>query len=136
MPRARTGKELGWPLAQDRKLSANFNELEFGCRHCGRIPPSGIDKHMIRHLQKLRDATGSPLHVASGARCPYHNARVGGAKASFHMLGQAADLNSRALTPAELQREAKDPRAFGDHGVGTYRTFTHVDSGPKRRWRG
>ena len=43
-------------------------------------------------LDQIRDAWGGPLRVVSGYRSPAWNARVGGAKASQHMEGKAADI--------------------------------------------
>lgn len=43
-------------------------------------------------LDPLREAWGKPITVNSGYRCPELNRAVGGARASQHMLGQAADI--------------------------------------------
>ena len=45
-------------------------------------------------LQPIRDKWGEPIIVTSGYRCSKLNAAVGGAKASQHMLGQAADIHT------------------------------------------
>lgn len=43
-------------------------------------------------LDPLRAAYGYPIRVSSGYRCEKLNKAVGGAAASVHMLGYAADL--------------------------------------------
>lgn len=43
-------------------------------------------------LQPIRDEWGKPIIITSGYRCPALNKAVGGAKASQHMYGQAADI--------------------------------------------
>jgi len=43
-------------------------------------------------LEPARTVLGVPLHVDSGYRCPELNSRIGGASASAHMEGRAADL--------------------------------------------
>ena len=43
-------------------------------------------------LDPLREAWHSPIIVSSGYRCEELNARVGGAKGSYHRLGMAADI--------------------------------------------
>lgn len=43
-------------------------------------------------LQPIRDKWGKPIIITSGYRCPTLNKAVGGAKASQHMYGQAADI--------------------------------------------
>ncbi len=45
-------------------------------------------------LDPLREAWGEPLLVNSGYRCPRLNTAVGGAQASQHLLGQAADITA------------------------------------------
>lgn len=43
-------------------------------------------------LDPLREAWGGPIDVSSGYRCPQLNKVVGGAVASQHMKGEAADI--------------------------------------------
>lgn len=43
-------------------------------------------------LEPARLILGVPLHVDSGYRCPELNSRIGGASASAHMDGRAADI--------------------------------------------
>ncbi|MDE7127672.1 MAG: hypothetical protein K2O58_07250 [Bacteroidales bacterium] len=43
-------------------------------------------------LQPLRDRCGTPLKINSGFRCPELNTAVGGAPASQHLRGEAADI--------------------------------------------
>lgn len=45
-------------------------------------------------LQPIRDKYGKSIIVTSGYRCPALNSKVGGAKTSQHVSGQAADINS------------------------------------------
>lgn len=72
-----------------------------------------------------------PLEVTSGYRTPRTNARTAGAsKNSFHVQGQALDLKHKAGIAA--LHAAADGAASG--GVGRYRTFVHIDTGPARRW--
>jgi uncharacterized protein YcbK (DUF882 family) len=75
----------------------------------------------------LRD---KQLVCLSGFRSPRTNKRIGGAPHSFHMTGQALDL---MLPPRTLARQAGLARKLGG-GVGRYRHFLHVDSGPPRYW--
>lgn len=44
-------------------------------------------------LQPIRNGYGKPIIVTSGYRCPALNTKIGGAKTSQHMKGQAADIN-------------------------------------------
>jgi uncharacterized protein YcbK (DUF882 family) len=51
-----------------------------------------VDEKLKKLLDALRAAVETPLTISSGARCPAHNARIGGAKRSAHMIGLAADI--------------------------------------------
>ena len=60
-----------------------------------RVPPQYIPvlQQLCREvLEPLRSFVGSPLVITSGYRCNQLNVRVGGAYASQHTLGEAADL--------------------------------------------
>lgn len=56
----------------------------------------------VEVLDRLRDATGAAIKVNSGYRGPELNAHIGGAKKSQHMVGQAADIQSSAISVLEL----------------------------------
>lgn len=55
-------------------------------------------------LDPLREAWGAPIVVTSGYRSVRLNARVGGARSSQHVLGQAADIRTLSDTPAENRK--------------------------------
>lgn len=84
------------------QLSENFNleELVFSqaALRLGidNTPPAVAINELTRLcivlLEPARSLLGVPLHVDSGYRCPELNARIGGASASAHMEGRAADL--------------------------------------------
>ncbi len=72
-----------------------FSEREFVCKCCGQLPPSmraNIVALVDNVLDPAREEFGGPVTVNSGYRCPKHNLKVGGAKASQHMKGEAADV--------------------------------------------
>ena len=71
-------------------LSKNFSRSEFECKcGCGEAEVSPL---LIEKLHRIRDYTGEPVRITSGGRCETHNAAVGGAKNSQHLLGLAADI--------------------------------------------
>lgn len=45
-------------------------------------------------LDPLREAWGKPIQITSGYRCSELNRRVGGAKTSQHLTGEAADITT------------------------------------------
>ena len=118
----------------DGFLSTNFRAAEFACRHCGKLPPGGMDPKLIDALQGLRDSTGKPITINSGYRCEIHNKNVGGAKNSQHLLGTAADFTIAGMNPSAVYAML-DPTWPG--GLGKYNTFTHADVRSGRaRWSG
>lgn len=104
------------------RLSEHFHSDEFRCHHCGRVlgPPMSL----VSALERLRAAVGRPIVVVSGYRCEVHNRAVGGATASRHLKGDAADLALGVATVAQA-------RAAGFKGIGHKRGFAvHVDMRP------
>lgn len=107
-------------------LSPHFSRWEFACRHCGRAE---VDQHLVDHLEVLRVLKGGPLRIVSGFRCPAHNASVGGARASRHLRGDAADIPAGYATVDDAERA-------GFTGIGQRGKWAvHVDVRPGRaRW--
>lgn len=123
------------------KLSRNFWKSEFDCKDGTPYPEEWIEDRLlplVKALQKIRTASGSPIHITSAYRTPSHNRRVGGSRRSQHLRGLAADMSPRDISAAELYRiviklikEGKIP----DGGVGKYKTFVHYDQrGYRARW--
>jgi len=104
-------------FAKTGQITEHFALSEFACKGrncCGGAAP--INFELVFLLEKLRVLVGGPLLINSGFRCKVHNARVGGAKFSTHMLGLAADLPTpRGLTPikfANMARKAGMPNVI------------------------
>jgi len=117
------------------KLSEHFDDSEFACHHCHKLPERGMDGELIQLLEALRELCGNKkMKIMSGYRCPEHNRAVGGARSSQHMLGTAADIQVERLKPHEVAAYANKlmPKKGG---IGIYPTFTHVDVRRNRaRW--
>jgi len=76
------------------------------------------------------------LHVTSGYRTKKTNSYLrkvskNVAKNSLHMKGKAIDFSISGVSNGKLNNIAKD-HAVG--GLGVYKNFVHIDSGPFRRW--
>lgn len=106
------------------KLSQHFSRAEFACA-CG-CGFDAIDAATLEILEAVRHHFGAPVTVTSAARCRKHNANVGGASNSQHLVGRAADIQVKGHPPAIVADFIQE--RFPDASVGRYRTFTHVDT--------
>lgn len=115
-------------------LTANFSRKEFACK-CG-CGFDSVNPALVAGLQALRDLVGRPITVTSGCRCPKHNAspKVGGAKNSQHLLGNAADIVISGMTPRQMAAQAEQVAQFQTGAIITYTRngFIHVDVRGKR----
>ena len=116
-----------------------FKRSEFKCK-CGKYCdgyPAEIDLEMVKVADVIRERIGKPIIVNSGVRCKQHNANVGGAVASQHLEGKAADLGCPSgSTPAEMAAIAEELMPnYG--GIGVYSWGIHIDPREvKSRWNG
>lgn len=114
------------------KLSKNFNQSEFECS-CG-CGFNEVSSTLVDVLQEIRDTLEEPITINSACRCKEHNADVGGARRSQHLLGTAADIVVKGCTPAFIY-EYLDSKYPDTYGIGKYSSFTHIDVRVKRgRW--
>lgn len=116
-------------------LSKHFSLGEFAC-HCG-CGMADIEPALVTILERLREHYGAPVRVVSGNRCHRHNAAVGGAQASQHLYGRAADIQVQGQVPAAVYA-LLDTWFPERYGLGRYAGWVHVDvrPGPAVRWRG
>lgn len=106
----------------------------------GTVPP--VDGKMFANVsdpakqawQRLNASWGKPLNISSAYRDPATNARVGGAKHSQHMHGNAFDVPVPGMSQAEQIELIKEARRAGFTGVGVYGNSLHFDTGPSRYW--
>lgn len=123
-------------------ISKNFSFSEFMCKceNCNgwgdASSHAAVRQNIINLvntiLQPLRDKLDEAIFISSGVRCSAHNRAVGGVPDSRHLVGQAADIVTKTLTPGAL---AKIVETLPVGGIGIYSSFVHVDTGMKgRRW--
>lgn len=107
------------------KLSANFTLKEMQS-HDG-ADEVKVDPKLVEYLQQIRDHFGKAVKINSGYRSPAHNAKVGGAKNSYHAKGMAADI---VISGVSAKRVAQYAEAIGILGIGWYegQKFTHIDT--------
>lgn len=106
--------------------SAHFSYREWRCG-CGGSRNGCrvivVHRPLLADLEVYRAQLGHGVTIASGYRCPLHNADVGGAKDSQHLYGGAADVayDLSDVTVAKLRRFSGIGRSEKTHLV------RHVD---------
>ena len=112
--------------------SKYFKPAEFACK-CG-CGEAEVAEKLLRELDKIREHFGVPVSITSGRRCKKHNAKVGGATNSQHVLGTAADIVVKGVSPDKVYKYLST--TYPDrYGIGLYKSFTHFDVRPqKARW--
>lgn len=133
------------------KLTEHFDSLEFGHRALGTIPSSQYPEKWIQdrllplcqQLEIIRKELGeNPITILSGYRSPEFNKAIGGAKASQHMEGRAADIVVKNISPEDLHAQIlkmATNKLIKIGGLGQYPRFVHVDIRPSAkliRWSG
>lgn len=105
-------------------MSKYFKPSETRCKdNCGMDVQPGF----LKRLDELREKVGHPLTLTSAARCPAHNAKVGGAANSQHVHGLAADIDTLGLTAGQRYGLLKAALSLG-FCVGINKAFLHVDT--------
>lgn len=122
-----------------RKLAPSFAVREFRCKDGS--DTIMVDEALTVLLQAIREHFGRAVVITSGYRTAAHNAAVGGAKSSQHLLGRAADIQV-------ADTSVEDVAAYAERlmptwgGVGRYpvkagrtKGWVHVDTrANKSRW--
>jgi uncharacterized protein YcbK (DUF882 family) len=122
------------------KLTANFNLSEFQCKSGAPMPSNVVTRvqELANNLQVLRDELGASISINSGYRSPAHNAAIGGATASRHVVGDGADIRVRGFTPRQVAAKIEELIAAGkmkQGGLKAYSTWVHYDCrGVRARW--
>jgi uncharacterized protein YcbK (DUF882 family) len=121
-------------------LTKNFNKQEFDSKDGAEMPLEVLQniKELATNLQVLRDELKAPITINSGYRSPKHNAKIGGAKRSQHLLGTASDIVVSGHTPQEVAFVIEELIRSGkmkQGGLKAYNSFTHYDiRGVRARW--
>ncbi|WP_435007974.1 D-Ala-D-Ala carboxypeptidase family metallohydrolase [Tundrisphaera lichenicola] len=106
-------------------------ELECPCCKQCLLMEGFLDK-----LNELREALGNPMVVNSCCRCVRHNAAIGGAHKSFHLINAqlvtgltgacAADISTLMWPDAKRAKFLKLAREMG-WSIGHGASFIHID---------
>jgi uncharacterized protein YcbK (DUF882 family) len=139
---ANTGENLSYFIESQGKHS-KFDGLAFDefCRDWRDDEVIAMDKNLINILvnicEPFVDNQGLvKVDVLSGYRTKRTNEKLRSksrnvAKNSFHLTGRALDFRVPNVS-IETLRNTAHKEAPG--GLGMYRNFIHIDTGPTRRW--
>ena len=122
------------------RLTNNFSKEEFDSKDGSEMPQEVFMnvQELAKNLQVLRDEMKRPIKINSGYRSPSHNAKVGGAIRSQHLLGTAADIVVNGKTSTQVAAVIEQLIAQGkmkEGGLKAYKSFTHYDiRGKNIRW--
>lgn len=132
-----------YSLAKDgaKLLAPDFEVRELRCRDG--TDTVMVDEVLMLLLQCIREHFGKAVTITSGYRTAAHNAAVGGAKSSQHLLGRAADIRVQGVSVEDVAAYAES-LLHNWGGVGRYPVkvgratgWVHVDTrADKARWRG
>ena len=128
---------------KSRRLSPHFVLAEFHCHDGTPVPAAALPalRRLVRDVLEPMRAKFGQCKVSSGYRTASYNGGVDGAPKSQHRYDLtpqdvAADVVFASGTPREWVAEA-ERLLKGGGGIGTYRTFVHVDNRPgPARWSG
>ena len=132
-----------YSLAKDgnRRLAPDFKVRELRCKDGS--DEILVDEALTVVLQCIREHFGKAVTITSGYRTPAHNAKVGGAKSSQHLLGRAADIRVQGVSVEDVAAYAEslmpDWGGVGRYPVKAGRAtgWVHVDTRAENaRWRG
>ena len=107
------------------KVAEHFRVKEFACKDG--TPIVFIDDYLAILLNNARNEIGKPITITSEYRTVLHNAKVGGAKCSFHTRGMAADIRADGVKPKELAK-VLDKIVPNSCGIIVYDNWVHFDT--------
>jgi uncharacterized protein YcbK (DUF882 family) len=118
---------------ENEKLGRHFHVKEFACKDGTQA--IFIDEYLWTILDILREQIKKPVIITSGYRTPQHNAKVKGAKYSYHMRGQAADIIVKGMDPKEVAKKL-DKLVPNGCGIIAESSWTHFDVREKKYRKG
>ena len=137
-----TGEQLNLSVPKTLKIShvdiGKFNQI---CRDWRRNEIMSMDLQLIGILAKDCEESSDEdgpvaVELLSGYRTNKTNEFLRQrsnlvARNSFHISGKAIDFRLPSLN---LRKVTEKAQAHADGGLGIYKNFIHIDTGPQRRW--
>lgn len=113
-------------------ITDNFRDYEFWCKDGTPVPKEHEHSmlYLAKNLEVIRAAMAEPVYINSAYRTVSHNAKVGGASRSYHLVCKAADIRCFGATSKELFRNIEklmDAGYIAPGGLKDYGTFVHYD---------
>ncbi len=117
----------------DKYLREHFKVREFACADGSDMILISLE--LAEVLDNMRRHFNAPIIINSAYRTASHNKKVGGAKRSQHLYGNAADIVVKGVSPAKVAAYA-ETLLQEKGGIGEYRGFVHIDvRKEKARWK-
>ena len=137
-----TGEQLNLSVPKTLKISPAENEkINQICRDWRRNKIMNMDPQLIGILAKICEESSDEdgpvtVELLSGYRTNKTNEFLRQrsnlvARNSFHISGKAIDFRLPSLN---LRKVTEKAQAHADGGLGIYKNFIHIDTGPQRRW--
>lgn len=89
-----------------------------------------MHRSTLRKLDRMVEILGYKPRITSGARTPAHNAKVGGAINSAHLVCRAVDIALDGVPQEAIIEAAKEA---GFERIGIYAAHIHVDDDPDKK---
>ncbi|WP_439585684.1 D-Ala-D-Ala carboxypeptidase family metallohydrolase [Dyadobacter bucti] len=100
-------------------------------------PSEQVVSHLIalceNILEPLRVALKQPIRVSSGYRCRRVNVKIGGAKKSQHLDGEAADIQVLSMEVEDLLQFIKASDLPYDQLIQEFDSWIHVSFSKRNR---
>ena len=128
----------GAPAPPPRPVMGTGMQMPTGTEGTSTVPVAGtpsVSPGIARNreeLERLLLGRYPELRVTSRDRDPTHNKKVGGAKGSQHLHGNALDISVRGLDPAKQEEITRYAQSVGAKGFGYYpgSSSMHFDTRP------
>lgn len=118
------------PPLQMTESGSNISGLEFAPG----VDPS-ISDAISGRMRMVQNIFGKKLTITSGFRDADRNSKVGGAKNSAHLRGNAVDVSTNGMSTEDKVRLIQIASAVGIGGIGVYSSGgIHFDVEGRRAW--
>jgi uncharacterized protein YcbK (DUF882 family) len=137
-----TGEQLNLSVPKTLKIShVDIEKFNHICRDWRRNKILNMDPQLIGILAKVCEESSDKdgpvtVELLSGYRTNETNELLRQksdlvAKNSLHIRGKAIDFRLPSLNLRKVKEKAQ---AHAGGGLGIYKNFIHIDTGPQRRW--